>query len=132
MGRAMAWLTSLVAMIIGCVGVLNTMMMSVFERTHEIGVLRAMGWRKSRIIRMILFEALAVSLFGGTLGTLAAIVLTRLLAKLPTVAAIISGTLPLTIIAAGTLVACLVALLGSIYPAYRAARQLPTEALRHE
>jgi putative ABC transport system permease protein len=131
MARAMAWITSLIAIVIGCVGVLNTMMMSVFERTHEIGVLRAIGWRKNRIIRMIMLEAFAVSVIGAVLGTLAAILLTRLLVFIPTFRAVVDGRIALVTIAEGILVACFVAALGSIYPAYRATKQSPTEALRH-
>jgi putative ABC transport system permease protein len=131
MGKAMAWITSLIAVVIGCVGVLNTMMMSVFERTHEVGVLRAVGWRKSRIVRMIMLEALVVSVLGAAIGTLGAILLSRLLSFIPTFRAVIDGHIAPITIAQGILVACLVAALGSIYPAYRATRQTPTEALRH-
>ncbi len=132
MGRAMAWITSLIAVVIGCIGVLNTMMMSVFERTREIGVLRAVGWRKSRIVRMIMLEALAVSVMGAIIGTSAALLLTRLLAVIPTFRAVVDGSIAPVTIAEGIFVACLVAAIGSIYPAYRATRQTPTEALRHE
>ena len=66
--RAMAWITSAVAIIIGAVGMLNTMIMSVFERTREIGILRAIGWRTLRIVRMILVESILLSLTGGVVG----------------------------------------------------------------
>ena len=132
MGRAMAWLTSLIAVVIGCVGVLNTMMMSVFERTHEIGVLRAMGWRKSRVVRMIMLEALIVSLCGAVLGTLSAVALIRVLSIVPAANVIVDGRIASPIIVEGALLAVLVALLGGVYPAYRAAAQLPTLALRHD
>jgi len=131
MGRAMAWITSLIAIVIGCIGVLNTMMMSVFERTHEIGVLRAIGWRKSRVVRLIMLEALAVSVMGAVIGTLTAVVLTRALTLIPTVRAIVDGHIAPVTIAEGIVVACLVAALGSLYPAYHAAKQTPMEALRH-
>jgi putative ABC transport system permease protein len=131
MGKAMAWITSLIAVVIGCVGVLNTMMMSVFERTHEIGVLRAMGWRKSRVVRMIMLEALTVSVMGAIIGTLAAILLGQILAFIPTFNAVVDGKIAPVTIAQGILVACFVAALGSIYPAYRATKQTPTDALRH-
>jgi putative ABC transport system permease protein len=132
MGRAMAWLTSLIAVLIGCIGVLNTMMMSVAERTHEIGVLRAMGWQKSRVLRMVVLEAFVVGLIGAAIGVLAGVILTRLLAKIPAAENVIDGRIAGSILLQGIAVAVIVAVVGSIYPAYRAARQLPTEALRHE
>ena len=55
--HAMAWVTSAVALVIGAVGMLNTMVMSVFERTKEIGILRAIGWGRWRVVRMILMES---------------------------------------------------------------------------
>jgi putative ABC transport system permease protein len=131
MGKAMAWITSLIAVAIGCVGVLNTMMMSVFERTHEIGVLRAVGWRKSRIVRMIMLEALVVSIIGAVLGTLAALAVSRLLSLIPTFRAVVDGQIAPVTVAQGIVVACLIAAIGSVYPAFRAASQPPTQALRH-
>jgi putative ABC transport system permease protein len=131
MGRAMAWITSFIAVVLGSIGVLNTMMMSVFERTHEIGVLRAIGWRKSRIIRMVMLEALAVSVLGAIIGTIGAAVLLRVFALNPTFRAVVDGSIAPFTIAQGTIVACIVAALGSIYPAYRATKQSPTEALRY-
>jgi putative ABC transport system permease protein len=72
MAHAMSWLTSVIALVIGTVGVLNTMFMSVFERTREIGVLRAIGWKKHRVVRMILSESLAMSLAGAVVGAFGA------------------------------------------------------------
>ena len=67
-GKAMAWMTSAVALFIGGIGMLNTMIMSVFERTREIGILRAIGWRPRRVMRMILMESVLLSLGGGVAG----------------------------------------------------------------
>ena len=69
----MAWVTSAVALVIGAVGMLNTMVMSVFERTREIGILRAIGWGRWRVVRMILMESILLSLTGGMVGTAGAI-----------------------------------------------------------
>ena len=55
--NAMSWGTSLLAMLVGVLGVMNTMLMTVFERTHEICVLLAVGWTRGRIMRMILYES---------------------------------------------------------------------------
>lgn len=130
--RAMAWLTSAVALVIGTVGVLNTMIMSVYERTREIGILRAIGWRRSRVVRMILSESIVLSVAGGVAGALAAILLTRYLSTFRAVAGVVEGHIDLGTIGQGFLIALLVGVIGAAYPAYRGALLPPTEALRHE
>jgi putative ABC transport system permease protein len=130
--RATSWITSAIAIIIGAVGILNTMIMSVFERTREIGILRAIGWRRWRIVRMILTESVLLSLFGGIVGTTTAVVLTPLLGRHPAVAGLINPRIAGSAIGLGIAMALCVGLLGAAYPAYRGAQLLPTEALRHE
>ena len=66
--RAMSWGTSLLAVLVGVLGVMNTMLMTVFERTQEICVLLAIGWRRGRIVRMILWESALLGLLGGIAG----------------------------------------------------------------
>ena len=63
--RAATWVTSVIAVAIGIVGVLNTMITSVFERTSEIGTLRAIGWHKRRVMSMVIVEVAAVQLARG-------------------------------------------------------------------
>ncbi len=128
----MAWVTSAMALVIGAVGMLNTMVMSVFERTNEIGILRAIGWRRWRVVRMILMESILLSLAGGVVGTAGAIVLTQVLAAQPAVAGMVDPDVAPWVIAQGFVIALCVGLLGAAYPAYRGAQLLPTEALRHE
>ncbi|HEY4309671.1 MAG TPA: ABC transporter permease [Pirellulales bacterium] len=130
--RGMAWMTSLVALLIGSVGVLNTMVMSVFERTQEIGILRALGWRKSRVVRMILLEAILLSLGGALLGAAGAVGLTRMLSRVPAFSGSIASHIPLPVIAQGFLIALFLGLIGGLYPAVYGARLQPTEAIRHE
>jgi len=130
--HAMAWVTSAVALVIGAVGMLNTMVMSVFERTREIGILRAIGWGRWRVVRMILMESVLLSLTGGVVGTVAAITLTHVLANHPAVSGMVDGHVAPWVIVQGFLIALCVGLLGAAYPAYRGAQLLPTEALRHE
>ncbi len=128
---AMAWTTSSIALMIGAIGMLNTMLVSVFERTAEIGVLRAIGWRKSRIVKMVMIESCLLCLIGAVLGTALALLLTDLLSRLPTSSAIVSGNIAPLVIAQGFAIAFSIGLLGAIYPAYHAATLLPTEAIRH-
>ena len=70
---------------------LNTMVMSVYERIREIGTLRAIGWRKIRVMRMILVESLLLSLAGGMVGSMAAVCLTHVLSHLRQTAGFIQG-----------------------------------------
>jgi putative ABC transport system permease protein len=130
--QAMSWLVSAIAIVIGAIGILNTMIMSVSERTKEIGILRAIGWRKRRIVRMILVESVLLSLSGGVLGTFAAVGLTRVLGKHHDVAGLIDPTISPDVMFFGVVVALGVGILGAAYPAFRGALLLPTEALRHE
>ena len=130
--RGMAWLTSSIALLIGTVGMLNTMIMSVFERTGEIGILRAIGWRRSRILAMILGESLLLCTAGAVAGAVGAVLLTRWLASFPAAAGFMVGTISPTVILQGFVIALLVGVLGGAYPAFRGAGLSPTEALRHE
>jgi putative ABC transport system permease protein len=130
--HAMAWITSTVALFIGAIGMLNTMIMSVFERTKEIGVLRAIGWGRWRVVKMILMESILLSLLGGVVGTVGAMILAKVLSTFPAAAGFIEGTLPPSVVLEGFMIALGVGLLGAAYPAYRGAQLLPTEALRHE
>ncbi len=129
---AMAWITSAVALIIGVVFILSTMLMSVSERTREIGILRAIGWGRGRIVRMILLESVLLSLSGGVAGTVIAIVMTQVLSRMPAVAGMIDSNIPPPVIGQGFLIAVLVGLIAAAYPAYYGAQLLPTEAIRHE
>lgn len=130
--EALAWVLSVIAVVIGTIGVLNTMIMAVLERVREIGILRAVGWRKSRVVRMILGESLVLSLAGAVLGILVALVGTQLIKRVPAASSFIEGTIDLGVVVKGLLMALLVGLAGGVYPAYRASQLLPTEALRHE
>ncbi|HEY2882198.1 MAG TPA: ABC transporter permease [Pirellulales bacterium] len=128
--QAVAWLTSAIALIIGAIGMLNTMIMSVFERTKEIGTLRAIGWKRSRIVKMVIGESVLLSLGGAVVGSVAGVLLVKFLTHLPNAAGIVSGKVSAPVIAQGFLVALIVGVSGSIYPALWSANLLPTEALR--
>lgn len=127
---AMAWLTSTVAILIGSLGTLNTMFMSIQERTPEIGILKAIGWERPRIIAMILGESILLSLMGGVVGTVSAILLVKVLTKMPAVNGLIQGQISGAILVQAFVVAAVVGLLGGLVPAISASRLAPTVALK--
>jgi ABC-type antimicrobial peptide transport system permease subunit len=123
---------SFLAIAVGGVGVLNTMLMAVFERTREIGVLRALGWRSRAILRMILIEALWLGVIGGILGVGIAFGLVSLIQMEPTVGSLLQPLWEVDVFGRAIITALLLGLLGGLYPAYRATRLQPIEALRYE
>jgi len=132
LAKAMSWATSLIALFVGAVGVMNTVLMSVFERTHEIGILLAIGWRRSRIVRMILYESTALSFLGGLVGIGLGVASVWLLEALPWMQGKIEGEMSLKLFAIAAGVALGLGMLGGLYPAYRGSRLHPNEALRYE
>lgn len=132
MAHSMALMTSAIALLVGTIGMLNTMVMSVVERIREISILRAIGWRKSRIVSMIVGESILLSMAGAVVGTIAAIAVVRWLTTLPEFGGFLTGEIAAPVVVKGFLMASMVGVLGGVYPAYRAARLLPIEGLRHE
>ncbi len=130
--HAMAWATSAIAILVGAIGMLNTMLMSVVERVREICILRAIGWRKARIARMIVGECLLLSVSGATLGTLAAFALTYWLTMLPVTRGFIEGRISPLVIVQGFAIALVLGICGGAYPAYRAVQLPPALGLSHE
>lgn len=129
---AMAWGTSVIAIGLSMIGMLNTMLMSVLERTRELGILRALGWSRSRVVRMILGESLVINLIGVLIGTIAAWLLVRGLALWSVTRTVVQPELSPLAVLLGMAIALLAGIAGSFYPAYRGAGVLPTEALRYE
>jgi putative ABC transport system permease protein len=130
--QAMAWLTSMISLIVGAIGMFNAMLTFVYERTREFGVLRALGWRRRRLITMVLYESCGLSLLGSLSGVVGAVILTRLLSIAPQVRGYVDGTISISVMLQGICVGTLVGLLGGVYPAYLAGKMLPSEVIRHE
>jgi putative ABC transport system permease protein len=124
---------SVLAIVIGGIGIINVMIMSVFERTREIGVLKAVGWKSSDILIMILGESIILTLVAGVVGILLGYIGSEgLLAFFSTTGSVIKPVFTTNIVIRALVIALVVGILGGIYPAYRASRLPPTEALRYE
>jgi len=122
---------SLLAIIIGSLGVVNTMIMSVYERIREIGVLKAVGWTNWRVLSMILGETIVLMLISAVVGTIIGVLAVELgLLFLNTDA--LTPVYNLDIFIRAFIIALSVGLIGGLYPAYRASKLSPTEALKYE
>jgi putative ABC transport system permease protein len=118
-----------IGLLVGGVGVMNIMLMSVTERTHEIGVRKAIGARRKDVIRQFLIEAVVLTGMGGIVGVLSALGLILIMNfALPSV----PSAVPAWAIGAAVVAAMSVGLFFGIYPAVKAARLDPVEALRYE
>ncbi len=130
--KSSTWGIAFLALLVGGAGMMNTMVMSVFERTREIGVLRALGWPKRRILSMILRESVALSSLGGALGLIAGVGVIWLLNQLPFVTTWVQGSFSVALFAQALVVAFALGALGGAYPSWRASLLRPVEALRYE
>lgn len=130
MARAMSWSTSLLALVVGVLGVMNTMLMSVFERKHEIGILLALGWRRSRIMALILCESAAMGFLGGVAGVLLGALTLAVLRMTPVVRGFLEPDLGWGLASLAILIAVAVGVISGLYPAWRSARLSPSIALQ--
>ncbi|MDR0913200.1 MAG: ABC transporter permease [Methanobrevibacter sp.] len=126
-----SWGISLLAIVIGGIGIINTMIMSVYERTREIGVLKAVGWKSRRILTMILGESLVLTITSAIIGSIVGVAFIEI-ARLFDIFAGMTPIFTLNPFLQGFAVAIIVGLIGGFYPAYRASKLPPTEALRYE
>jgi ABC-type antimicrobial peptide transport system permease subunit len=129
---AMTAAIGLLAMVVGGIVVANTMMMSIYERTREIGTLRALGWRKRRILGQVVQESLLLCLAAGVFGSVLGVVLVELIGLVPGANAYLTIRWDASIFLQSIVLALAVGLVASLYPAWRASRMQPVEALRYE
>ena len=117
-----------ISLIVGCIGIMNIMLVSVTERTREIGIRKALGAKRGDILGQIISETLIMCFAGGVIGVLAGVISAH---------AINESTKWVTVITLDSIIlsfifACIVGLLSAFYPSLKAAMLNPVEALRYE
>jgi putative ABC transport system permease protein len=135
--KVMVFSIALIAILIAMLGVINTILMSVFERFQEIGIIKSMGAMPWDVFRMIWTETVILCLLGGTLGVglsfglskLTDLLIRRLLPYTPTGSLIIVNA-PLALMTLA--IVLVIGLISGIYPAWRASRVRPLESIRSE
>ncbi len=126
------WIFSLLALIVGGIGVMNTMAMAVSERTREIGILRAIGWPAYRIAALIVSEAIGICLLALGIGLGIGVLAAHLFTSRGLISTFVKPDFTAGVFAWGLAFSLGVGLLGAIYPVLRAIRLAPVEALRRE
>lgn len=117
-----------ISLLVGGIGIMNIMLVSVTERIREIGIRMALGARGSDVLRQFLFESMALSLLGGTIGIISGIILSRIAAHFMNMQTVVS----LEAIAISFIFSAGVGVFFGFYPAWQASKLDPIEALRHE
>jgi putative ABC transport system permease protein len=123
-----------IALVVASIGIMNTMLMSVMERTHEIGVMKAIGAKSRDVLSLFLLESGMVSLAGGVVGCLLGIIVARIISFGASSAIGIAFQAPVKppVLLGGMAVAMVVGVLSGFYPARKASRMSPVEAVRYE
>ena len=125
--QQLIWIAS-ISLLVGGIGVMNIMLVSVTERTGEIGLKKALGARKRRILTQFLTEAAVLTLLGGIIGVFGGIALAYIISKVSAVPVAISGVS----IVIAVLFSTLIGIIFGLIPSVKAANMNPIEALRHE
>ena len=122
---------ALISLFVGGIGIMNIMLVSVTERTREIGIRKAIGAKRMDILWQFLVESIVVTTAGGALGVLVGIAVTQIAERFSIGGDNAYAVTPLWVMV-GFAVAAVTGLVAGVYPAWRASRLDPIEALRHE
>jgi putative ABC transport system permease protein len=123
---------SILALVIGAITVMNTMMLTVFERTREFGILRAVGWPRWRVLLDVLAESMVVALLGAAAGVALGFGMVQVVKEIPDLTGVFEPVYPDAVFGRALGIAVGMAVVGAAYPAIRAALIVPLAALRHE
>ena len=123
-----------ISLIVAAMGIMNTILMSVMERTHEIGVMKAIGAKNRNILSLFLLEAGVVSTIGGVFGCIAGVVAAKAICFFLYTAyeVEIAAIFKPEVLLGGVAIAMLVGILSGLYPARKASKMSPVEAVRYE
>ena len=125
--QQLIWIAS-ISLLVGGIGVMNIMLVSVTERTQEIGLKKAIGARKNRILAQFLTEAAVLTSLGGIIGIIAGIILAEVISKISSTPVAIS----VSAIVGSVLFSVVIGLIFGLLPSVKAANLNPIDALRHE
>jgi len=127
--QAFTWVISAIAALVGGIGVANTMLMSVIEKTKEFGVLKAVGWKSTDVMKLVFYESLVVTLFGAffgiMIGIFAVYFVTPFFITLPKL-------VDLTLILQASAFSLVLGFIGALYPVHMVSSMSPLEAFRQD
>lgn len=115
-----------IAIIVSTIGILNTMLMSITERFVEFGILKANGWTNGDVVKLVMVETGCLGLISGFIGCLVSYVIVKILGM----ALYVEPIIPIWLLISAFLSGLILALVGGVYPAYRAVRLNPIDAIR--
>jgi len=124
--------STVLAILIGAIVVGNTMLLSLFERTREFGLMRAVGWSRLRIVALVVGEGIVLALVGFAVGVAVSFLVANGLEHLPQLAGILQVSFTASAFLRGLYTGLGMSVIGALYPAILAARLIPLRALSHE